>query len=179
MTCRGNQYAAREEDMDWYIDDETIRALGGERLTITFDAAELVPGTYMYLDADDDEVIVRGAVLEPEAEPEAKVEIDDAESGVPPALLNFGDTDFDDSDDDEDTDPDGRTFIGPLMAPREPGPATTPIPARATTMKGPPVQLRPPVPEPDQILNEIDDDLGGSTEMGSPITPRRPAPKRR
>ena len=153
--------------MDWNIDDETIRALGGERLTITLNVAELVPGTYVYLDADD-EVIMRGAVLEPEAE----IETDDAESGVPPALPDF---------DDRDTDPDGRTFIGFLIEPRAPGPATTPIPARATTMKGPPVRLRSPVPEPDQILNEIDDgyDLGGPTEMGSPIKPRRPAPKGR
>jgi hypothetical protein len=156
--------------MDWDIDDETLRALGGERLTITLGVAELVPGTYVCLDADD-EVIMKGAVFEPAAE----AEIDDAESGVPPALPDFGDTDFDDCD----TDPDGRTFIGPLMVPRVPGPATTPIPARATTMKGPPAQLRSPVPEPDQILNEIDDDndLGGPTEMGSPIKPRRPAPR--
>lgn len=156
--------------MDWYIDDETIHALGGERLTITFDAAELVPEACVYLDADD-EVITQGAVFELEAE---------AENRVPSDLLDFSNTDFDDND-DRDTDPDGRTFIGPLMAPREPGPVTTPIPGRATTMKGPPVQLRSPAPEPDQILNEIDDDnygLGGPTKMRPPIPPRRPAPRR-
>lgn len=140
--------------MDWDIDDETLRALGGERLTIVLDVAELVPGTYVYLDADD-EIIMQGAVLEPEAE--------------------IDDTDLDDCD----TDPDGRTFIGPLMAPRVPGPATTPIPARATTMKGPPIQLWSPVSEPNQVLSETDDsyDLDDFTEVGPLIRPRRPAPR--
>lgn len=150
------------------IDDEMLYALGGERLIITLDVAELAPGTYIYLDTDD-EIIMEGTVLEPEPEPEP--EIDDAENGVPPALPDFGDTDLD----EQDTDPVGRTFVGPPMAPRMPGPVTAPLPARATTIKGPPVQLRSPVPEPDQILNETNDDYDrNDPTAGPPITPRRP-----
>lgn len=149
--------------MDWDIDDETLRALGGERLTITLDVAGLAPGTYVYLDADD-EVIMRGAILDAE----------DAR-GTPPARPDFG---YDDNefDDEKDTNPDGRTIVGPLMAPR--GPA--PIPARTATTKGAPIQPRRPGPAPDQIRNEIDDDydIGGHTTTGPMIKPRRPAPRK-
>lgn len=146
--------------MDWEIDDETLRAMGGERLTITLDVAELVPGTYVYLDADD-EIIMRGAVLDAE----------DAERGVPLARTDFGEEDFD----EQDTDPDGRTIVGPLLAPR------SPASARTETFKGPPIQPRRPVPTPDHIFNEIDDDddISGHTTMGPLIKPRRPAPKGR
>lgn len=153
--------------MDWEIDDETLRALGGERITITLDVAELVPGTYVYLDADD-EVIMRGAILD------AK----DIERGVPLARTDFGEEDFD----EQDTDPDGRTIVGPLLTPRTPASAKTPEPARTMTTKGSPIQPRLPVPTPDQIPNEIDDDdddIGGHTTMGPLIKPRRPAPKGR
>lgn len=145
--------------MDWEIDDETLRALGGERLTITLDVAERVPGTYVYLDAGD-EVIMRGAILDAE----------DVERGVPLACTDFGEEDFD----EQDTDPDGRTIVGPLLVPK------TPALARAMTTKGSPIRPRPPVPMPDQIPNEIDndddDDIGGHTTMGPLIKPRRPAP---
>jgi hypothetical protein len=134
--------------------------MGGERITITLDVAELVPGTYVYLDADD-EIIMRGAILDAE----------DAERGVPLARTDFGG----EFDDEEDTDPDGRTIVGPLLAPRAPAPV--PAPSRTATTKGSPIRPRPPVPTPDQIPNEIDDDdIGGHTTMGPLIKPRRPAP---
>lgn len=146
--------------MDWDIDDETLRAMGGERLTITLGVAELVPGTYVYLDADD-EIIMRGEILD----------------GTPPARPDFGVEGLD----DQDTDPDGRTIVGPLLEPRVPGRATTPRPSRTATTRGSPIQPRRPVPIPDQIANEIDDDddIGGRTTLGPMIAPRRPAPRRK
>lgn len=123
--------------MDWDMDDATIAALGGDRLTVTLGIAELVPGTYVYLDTND-EIILRGAL------------VDDADlaKGVPLAKADFGD--------EEATDPDGRTIIGPLLTPR--GPATAPVVARAATVKGSAIKARQPVPLPDCIRNEIDDD---------------------
>lgn len=88
---------------DWDISDETMAALRGERVTVTFDVAELVPGTYVYLDADD-EVLAIGALD------------DDRHRGVPPALAEFLDND------DDDTDPNGKTIVGPPMTPRSPAP---------------------------------------------------------
>jgi hypothetical protein len=151
--------------MEWDMDDDdTLFANGGERLTITLGVAELVPGTYVYLDADD-EIIMRGALVDNE----------DLAHGVLLARVDFG-------DDLEDADPDGRTIIGPLLAPREP--ALVLKPARTSTLKGPAIRPRQPVPTPDQIRNEIDDDdddddVGGRTLMGPLMTPRRPAPRRK
>ncbi len=139
--------------MDWEIDDETLRAMGGERLTITFDVAELVPGTYVYLDADD-EIIMRGEVLDAENVEE----------------------DFDEQDTDPDPDSNGRTIVGLLLTPRAPA---LPEPARTATIKGSAIRPRLPVPTPDQISNEIDDDdndISGHTTMGPLIKPRRSAP---
>lgn len=145
--------------MTWDMDDETLFALGGERLTVTLDAAVLVPGTYVYLDADD-EIIMRGVLVDDE----------DLARAVPFSRGDFGD---ENGDDIEDTNPDGRTIVGPLLAPREP--------ARTATRKGPAIKPRQPVPTPDEIPNEIDDDddLGGRTIMGPLMTPRRPAPRRK
>lgn len=150
--------------MDWDIDDKTMAELGGERLIITLDVAELVPGTYIYLDTDD-EIIMRGAILDAE----------DTERGIPLALPDFGgEFDDDDDDDEEDTDPNVCTIVGPLLVPRTPGPA------RATTIKGSPIQPRRPALALDQILNEIDDDEnGGYTMIGPPMALRRPAPRGR
>lgn len=143
--------------MNWDMDDETLFANGGERLTITLGVAELVPGTYVYLDADD-EIIMCGVLV-------------DDEQGVPPARTDFSEND--------DTDPDGRTIIGPLLSPRSPAPAFKP--ARTSTLKGSAIKPRQPVPTPDEIRNEIDDDddIGGHTIMGPLMTPRRPAPRRK
>ncbi len=153
--------------MDWNIDHATMAALGGERLTITLNVAELVPGTYVCLDVDD-EVIARGVILD----------VEDLARRVPLARPDFGD-EFDDA---EDTNPDGCTVMGPLMVPRAPGPVTArPEPARAATIKGRPIQPRYPAPMPDQILNEIDDDdvVSERTIMGALMKPRRPALKNR
>ncbi len=142
--------------------DETLFANGGERLTVTLGAIELMPGTYVFLNADD-EVIMRGALVDDE----------DLASGAPLARTDFG---------NEDTDPDGRTIIGPLLVARRPA---TPIPvqARTMTLKGAAIKARAPVPTPDQIRNEIDDDndydIGGHITMRPLITPRRPAPRRK
>lgn len=143
--------------MDWNIDDETLRTLGGERLIVTLDVAELAPGTYIYLNADD-EIIMRGAILDAE----------DFARGIPFARTDFGSDEYD----DRDTDPEGCTIVGLPMTPR------APAFARATTLKGIPIPPRPPVSSPDQISNEIeDDDCGGPTTVGSPIQPRQPAAK--
>jgi len=145
--------------MDWDMDDETLFANGGERLTITLGVAELVPGTYVYLDADD-EIIMRGALEDREG----------FEQEVPLARTDFSG--------EEDTDPNGKTIIGPLFSPR--GPAPVLKPARTSTLKGPAIKPRHPVPTPDEIRNEIDDDddIGGHTIVGPLMTPRRPAPRR-
>lgn len=143
--------------MEWDMDDETLRALGGERLTVTLDVTGLVPGTYVYLDAND-EIIMRGAIL-------------DAEDVAPGTLLAGAGF-----DEDEDTITDSRTIVGPLLTPRVPGPVTAklPEPSKTVTVKGLAIQPRRSAP----ISNEIndDDDIGGRTVIGPLIKPRRPAP---
>lgn len=91
---------------DWDMSDETMAALLGERITVTFNVAELVPGTYVYLDAED-EVLATGAMD------------DDQARGIPPALAEFHE------DDDGKTDPGGNTIVGPLPVPRLPAPRQT------------------------------------------------------
>ncbi len=138
--------------MDWEIDDETLAAMGGERITITFNVAQLVPGTYVFLDADD-EVITFGEIEDPE--------------------------DFENRDTDPYGSTIVGPMLEPRAPAR---PITARTAARTATIKGSSIRPRAPVPMPDLILNEIeiddDDNLGGPTKMGSPIQPRRPAPIR-
>jgi hypothetical protein len=115
---------------DWDIDDEMVG------ITVTFAIAELIPGTYVYLDADS-EILATGALDDDNKDRRRK---------VPPARDGFPEDDDIDSsgkttvgplmaprtpaplprlsanDDDDDDDPDNRTTVGPLMKPRHPAP---------------------------------------------------------
>ena len=69
-----------------------------EGMVVTFNVAELAPGTYVYLDADD-EILMIGAL---------------DESSTP-----------DEFEDSEDTDPFVSTMVGPLVGARLPARANT------------------------------------------------------
>lgn len=136
---------------DWDISDDMMEALRGERITVTLSVAELVPGTYVYLDADD-EVLAVGALD------------DDQHREVPPASDTFPEDDDDAAtiidaprlfpDDDLDNDLGSRTSLGLFMVSRAPAPKLT------------------------EIVDD-DDDPDDHTMIGPMIAPRAPASRRK
>jgi hypothetical protein len=153
---------------DWDISDEMMAALRGERITVTFNVAELVPGTYVYLDADD-EIIAVGVLNDDDDNdrwiPPAPNNDDDDNRRVPPALDEFPDDGDDDQrrgvppiweglpeDVDDNMAPCDRTVVGPLMRPRTPAP-------------------RP--------IHDYRNEPNRGTFVGPPMKPRRPAPRKK
>lgn len=112
-------------DKKYDDDDDTVvlDPLPEEPLTVTFTIAELVPGTYVYLDSED--VVVATGALEDEPLPELFAR---------------------DPDERNDTIPDIKTIVGPLLSPRRPAEVLAAVPVHVDDVRGSPIKPRLPAP---------------------------------